>query len=259
MWHRNGTLRLLTGSVTWCTAVACPQNVHSPLLSHDHKTLGPALGHETGTFPLWTAPWRCWRWAARESLCLTGHENINVTSVSASKPFCWFRSWGGGIYSTFLLCCSFVDCWFRRLSISMSKWDVWFLLLLPFFSVLLPDVEAPTSCVLEAGVREECGGELELWIEDEKAKALLWGACSSAFLLTPARWPLATDPIMAHNFVWSTDTTTEEEEAEDEDDEVGSRTSMSSWAANFSSKLWMQLWLTGVSVCWREFKCECIR
>lgn len=137
----------------------------------------------------------------------------------------------------------------------MSKWDVWFLLLLPFFSVLLPDVEAPTSCTFKAGVREEeRGGELELWIEDEKPEALLWGACSSAFLLTPARWPLATDPIMAHNFVWSTETTTEEEEAEDEDDEVGSRTSMSSWAANFCSKLWMQLWLTGVSVYWRKVK-----
>lgn len=138
----------------------------------------------------------------------------------------------------------------------MSKWDVWFLLLLLFFSLLLPDVEAPTSCVLEAGVREEVrGGELEPWMEDGKPEALLWGACSSAFLLTPVRWPPATDPIMAHSFVWSTETTTEEEEAEaeDEDDEVGSRTSMSSWAANFSSKLWMQLWLTGVSVCWRQF------
>lgn len=139
----------------------------------------------------------------------------------------------------------------------MSKWDVWFLLLLPFFSLLLPDVEAPTSCVLEAGVREEVrGGELELWMEDEKPEALLWGACSSAFLLTPVRWPPATDPIIAHSFVWSTETTTEEIEAEDEDEDdgVGSRTSMSSWAANFSSKLWMQLWLTGVSVCWRQFK-----
>lgn len=102
------------------------------------------------------------------------------------------------------------------------------MLLLPFFSVLLPDVEAPASCALEAGVREECGGELELGMEEEKAEARLWGACSSAFLLTPPRWPLATDPIMAHNLVWSTDTTTEEEAVEDEDDEVGSRTSMSS-------------------------------
>lgn len=67
-------------------------------------------------------------------------------------------------------------------------------------------------------------------MEDEKHEALLWGACSSAFLLTPVRWPPATDPIIAHSFVWSTETTTEEEEtgAEDEDDEVGSRTSMSS-------------------------------
>lgn len=105
------------------------------------------------------------------------------------------------------------------------------MLLLPFFSLLLPDVEAPTSCVLEAGVREEVrGGELELWMEDEKPEALLWGACSSAFLLTPVRWPPATDPIIAHSFVWSTETTTEEIEAEDEDEDdgVGSRTSMSS-------------------------------
>lgn len=153
------------------------------------------------------------------------------------------------MFPTFLLCCSLVDCWFRRLSISMSTCDVWLLLLLPFFSAPLPDDEAPASWVQDAGVREEvCGGEAELWSEVEKPRAPLWCVWSSAFLLTPVRWAPAPDPIMAHSFVWSTATTTEEE-VEVEEVEVGCRTSMSSWAANFCSRLWMQLWLTADSVC----------
>lgn len=156
------------------------------------------------------------------------------------------------IHPTFLLCCSLVDCWFRRLSISMSRWDVWPLLLLPFFSAPLPDAEGPAICVEEAGVKEVkevCGGEAELWSDGENPGALLWWVWSSAFLFTPLRWAPAPDPIMAHSFVWSTATTTEEEDVEDEEAEVGCRTSMSSWAENFSSRLWMHPWLTAVSDC----------
>lgn len=158
------------------------------------------------------------------------------------------------IRPTFLLCCSLVDCWFRRLSISMSTWDDW--LLLPFFfSAPLPDAEGPASCKEAAGVREVkevCGGEAELWSEGEKPGALLWWVWSSAFLLTPVRWAPAADPIMAHSFVWSTDITTEGEEVVEEEAEAGCRTSMSSWAENFSSRLWMHPWLTAVSDCERE-------
>lgn len=157
------------------------------------------------------------------------------------------------ILCTFLLCCSLVDCWFRRLSISMSTWDDWLLLLLPFFSAPLPDADGPASCEEEAGVREvedECGGEEELCSEGEKPAALLVWIWSSAFLLTTVLWAPAPDPIIAHSFVWSTATTTVEEVVEEEvveEVEVGCRTSMSSWAENLSSRLWMQPWLTADS------------
>lgn len=76
------------------------------------------------------------------------------------------------------------------------------------------------------------GGEAALWREGEKPAALLLSVWSSAFLLTPVLWAPATDPIIAHSFVWSTATTmvageAEEEEAVEEAKE-GCRTSMSS-------------------------------
>lgn len=98
------------------------------------------------------------------------------------------------------------------------------MLLLPFLSAPLPDAEGPAICVEEAGVtevKEVRGGEAELWSEGGKPGALLLWVRSSAFLLTPVRWAPATDPIMAHSFVWSTDTTIEGEEAVEEDAEVG--------------------------------------
>lgn len=112
----------------------------------------------------------------------------------------------------------------------MSKWDDWPLPLLPFLSAPLADAELPASCVEAAGVREvkeECGGEAELWSEGERPGALLWWVSSSAFLLTPVRW--APGPIMAQSFVWSTATTIEGEEVVVEEvAQVGCRTSMSS-------------------------------
>lgn len=140
----------------------------------------------------------------------------------------------------------------------MSRCEVWFLLLLPFFSAPMPNAEGPASCVEQAGVNEDvCGGEAELWSEGEKPGALLLWLWSSAFLLTPERWAPAPAPapvpVMAQSFVWSTATTTEEEgELEDKEAEVACRTSMSSWAENFSSRLWMQAWLTAVSDCEKE-------
>lgn len=103
MTQNRGTLRPLTGSVTWCTAVACPRNGYSPLWSRDHKTLGPALGRETGTFPRWTAPWPCWCWAARESLCLAWQvEHERSRQYQRANPSRWLRFWGGGLFPYFL-------------------------------------------------------------------------------------------------------------------------------------------------------------
>lgn len=70
-------------------------------------------------------------------------------------------------------------------------------------------------------VKEVRGGEAELWSEGGKPGALLLWVGSSAFLLTPVRWAPAADPIMAHSFVWSTDTTTEGEEAVEEEAKAG--------------------------------------
>lgn len=243
-------------------AEACLQREHILLWSRDRRTLGPELGRGIWTFPRWTAPWLCWRSAAPESLGLTGCERESRDSCSSNETpiFNQFQKKQKQQQQkpsvTFLLCCSLVDCWFRRLSISMSKWDDWLLLLLPFFSVPLPDAEGPGS-EEEAGVSDvvdEWGGEAELWSEGEKPAALLLCIWSSAFLLTPVLWAPATDPIIAQSFVWSTATTTvgvdvEEEVVEEEGAEVGSRTSMSSWAENLSSRLWMQPWLTAVSDC----------
>ena len=161
---------------------------------------------------------------------------------------------------TFLLCCSLVDCWFSRLSISMSRWDDG-----PFPARLFlsapPPEDPPAICSEEgAGAREMeevCGGEGGAGSAGEEPGGRLRWAGSSAFLFTPppARWAAPAGPVMAQSLVWSTEMTSVEEEApeeevlEEEEEEEGCRTSISSWAENLRSRLWMQLWATGASAC----------
>lgn len=136
----------------------------------------------------------------------------------------------------------------------MSRCEAWPLLFRLFLSALLANADAPVGWLEDAGVRdvkEDCVGEAELSSEDEKPGFLLWCVWSSAFRLTPLLWAPAADPIMAHSLVWSTDTTTEWDEV---DDDEGCRTSMSSWAENFNSRLWMHACLAVDSLCDKQRK-----
>lgn len=154
-------------------------------------------------------------------------------------------------YYAFLLCCSLVDCWLSRLSISISRWDACTLLLRPFFSGPPPPTpEDPVSCEFEAGASEAedfLGGEGGAWSKGEEPGALFWWMMSSPFLLMAVRCGWAALPIIAHSLVWSTEVTSVEEEADEEVAMDGCLTSISSWAENLRRRLWMQAWETADS------------
>lgn len=145
---------------------------------------------------------------------------------------------------TFLLCCSLVDCWLNKLSISISKWDVFPLLVRPFFSAPAPpdpDFQSvdPAICELEAEeIDDVLAGKEDNWSKGEEPGALFWWIISSAFLFTPAFWGCGVELlIIAHSLVWSTEITKVEVEVL----VVGCRTSINSWAENLSRRLWMQV------------------
>lgn len=147
-----------------------------------------------------------------------------------------------------MLCCSLVDCWLSRLSISMSRWDACTLLLRPFFSGPPPPTpEDPVSCEFEAGPSEAedfLGGEDGAWSKGEEPGALFWWMMSSPFLLMAVLCGWAALPIIAHSLVWSTEVTRVEEEEDEEAVMDGCRTSISSCAENLRRRLWMQAWET---------------